>query len=160
MTPEYHALLSTWLKGHALAVDFVERVCTIAHVCDDLTDRDKPVTTAEVQASYWSAMIELPRNMFYVEHFALLNGAMQLAFFNWQIANRMEREDAPNAKEIAYVLRSSYTDLVTLCAWIVGGTEWAQQVGYESRLHAGREGFQGYLAALTHERRTPLSVEG
>ena len=74
-----------------------------------------------------------------MEHFVLLNGAVQLAYLNWQVANRLELTEEVLAKQVAFVLRSSYTDLITLCAWILGGTDWAIQVGCESRLHASQE---------------------
>lgn len=160
MTPDYKQLLTGWLKGHTGAIAFIDLVFSVAHTCDDLTDGDKTITASEVQDSYWKALIELPRNMFYVEHFALLNGALQLAFLNWHIANRLELEDTANAKEIAFILRSSYADLVTLCAWAIGGTEWAKLVGYESRLYTSREGFASYLHSLSNEQRSANIVTG
>jgi hypothetical protein len=149
-----------WLKGHAEAIAFIHMAFTIAHTCDDLTDRDQTVETATMQQAFWMALIDLPRNRFYVEHFALLNGTLQTAFLNWQIANQLEQLDDRTAKAVAFVLRSSYTDLVTLCAWILGGTDWAVQVGIESRLHASQEGFDLYQSRLTNERRTPYVVGG
>lgn len=159
-TDEYRYLIHTWLKGHQEAMAFIETVFTIAHTCDDLTDRDKPVETTTMQQAFWLAMIDLPRNRFYVEHFALLNGCLQTAFLNWQIANRLEQMAAPNAKEVAFILRSSYTDLITLCAWILGGTDWAVQVGTDSRLRASSEGFAMYQERLTHEARSTVIVGG
>jgi len=159
-TDDYTKLMHTWLKGHAHAIAFVHTVFTIAHTCDDLTDRDKDVETSAMQQAFWLALIELPRNPFYVEHFALLNGTMQTAFLNWQVANRLEQLDSSPAKEVAFILRSSYVDLVTLCAFIIGGTDWALAVGTESRLHASAEGMATYLEHLTHESRSLKIVEG
>lgn len=159
-TDDYQGLMQTWLKGHQEAILFIHTAFTIAHTCDDLTDRDKTVETTTMQEAFWLALVELPRNRFYVEHFALLNGCLQTAFLNWQVANRLEQMNQPNAKEVAFILRSSYTDLVTLCAWILGGTDWAVQVGTESRLHASQEGFTLYQDRLTTERRQPYVVGG
>jgi hypothetical protein len=159
-TQEYRILLQGWLKGHQEAYTLVLTLFEIAHTCDDLTDRDKTVETSAVQQAFWQALIDLPRNRFYVEHFALLNGAVQTAFLNWQVANCLEVRADPNAKEIAFILRSSYIDLVTLCAWILGGNEWAIQVGVEARLHASQEGFAVYQERLTQEARSPYVVGG
>ncbi len=159
-TPEYLRLMEGWLKENAHAISFVHTAFAIAHTCDDLTDRDKSIETETMQQAFWLALIELPRNRFYVEHFALLNGQLQTAFLNWQIANRLEQMDSANAKAVAFILRSSYTDLVTLCAWILGGTDWSVQVGIESRLHASQEGFEQYQTRLTKERRMPYVVGG
>ncbi len=159
-TDDYTKLMRTWLKDDVHAIAFIHNAFTIAHICDDLTDRDKSVETETMQQAFWLALIELPRNRFYVEHFALLNGTLQTAFLNWQIANRLEHHDSAHAKAVAFILRSSYTDLVTLCAWILGGTDWAIQVGTDSRLHASQEGFDLYQSRLTQERRTPYVVGG
>lgn len=159
-TLEYRALVSGWLKGHQQACAFIETMFSIAHTCDDLTDRDTTVAAAQIQESYWKALIELPRNPFYVEHFALLNGAMQTAFLNWQIANQLEQTAGAQPKQVAFILRSSYTDLIALCAWIIGGSDWAIQVGVESRLRASGEGFITYQANLMNERRQVSLVEG
>lgn len=159
MTAEYQHLLSKWLKGHQDAQAMIVLLFDIAHTCDDLTDRDKTVSTAQMQQAFWKALIDLPRNSFYAANFLLLNGALQVAFVNWQIANQMEASADAQAKPVAFVLRSSYTDLITLCAWILGGTEWAMQVGYESRLHASGEGYDAYLARLRTEQRRQNIVE-
>ena len=157
---DYKALVMGWVRGHQSAYDFLETFFTVAHLCDDLTDRDTLVSTAQMQEGFAKALIDLPRNVFYQAHFALLNGAIQVAYLNWQIANRLEQTESDHAKTVAFILRSSYTDLITLCAWIVGGTDWAIQVGYESRLHASREGLATYLAHLAKERRQAQLVEG
>ena len=159
LTPAYQQLLRGWLKGHEQAQACIETLFEIVHVCDDLTDRDATLTTARVQEAFQKALIELPRNPFYVANFALLNGALQVAYLNWQIANRMEVSMSPTVLPLAFVLRSSYTDLITLCASILGGTDWAIQVGYESRLHASQEGLEHYTVNLRLERRQTNCVE-
>lgn len=153
MSPDYKNLVHGWLKGHQQACAFIETVFAVLHTCDDLIDRDKAVSAMQIQQSYWMALIDLPRNPFYVEQFPLLNGALQLAFLNWQIANQMEVSESTNSKPIAFVLRSSYVDLITLCAWILGGADWARQVGYAARLQASGEGMERYLHNLRQEHR-------
>ena len=150
---EYRVLLSRWLKGNPSAIAFIEMVCQIAHTCDDLTDQDTNVEVSQIQDTFWKALIELPRNSFYVESFALLNGTVQMAFLNWKIANQLERTNAAQAQEVAFILRSSYIDLVTLSAWIIGVTDWACQVGEEARLETSQEGLDAYRMSLTKERR-------
>lgn len=160
MTPEFQCRVHEWLKGNDLATEFIVTLYNILHLVDDLTDRDHVTTTRQMQQGFWDALITLPRNAFYVTHFALLNGALQTAILNWHAANRMEVTEAANAKEVAYVLRSSYNDLITLCAWIIGGQDWSMKVAYECRLSASREGFAEYQEKLTHEHRTDHVVGG
>jgi hypothetical protein len=159
MTPEFRQQLNEWMQGHAPAVLFLDTLFDVLHVVDDLTDRDKALATTQVHQAFWHALITLPRNAFYMDHFHLLNGALQTAILNWHAANRMEVTTAPNAKEVAYVLRSSYNDLITLSAWIIGGDEWSHKVAYECRLRASNEGFGQYLSSLQNEHRKDMITE-
>jgi hypothetical protein len=160
MDEYYRRKLDGWLKGDAQAQQFVLTLFSCLHTCDDLTDGDIDVPTEHVHRAFWKMLIELPRNPFYTKHFALLNGALQVAFLNWEIANGLEVSEEPHAKAISFVLRDSYTDLVTLCAWIIGGEDWAKQVGRESRLDAAREGPLSYLDNLTREHRSAIVKGG
>ncbi len=160
MTPAYQQLVAYWLKGHTDACAFIATVFDIAHTLDDLTDRDKPVSTVQVQTAFRSALIDLPRNPFYAQHFALLNGALHLAFLNWMTANKLETDPGEAGKDVAFILRSSYTDLITLCAWIVGGEAWSVQVAADVRVNASNEGKAQYLASLKQESRRDMIVEG
>lgn len=159
MTEEYRALLKEWLRGNQSAIEFIETIFTVLHTVDDCTDRDKPVSTNQLHDAFWHALITLPRNEFYAANFVLLNGSLQSAILNWHAANRMEVAGPDSAKDVAFVLRSSYNDLITLCAYAIGGREWSQRVAYEARLHAGREGKEKYLESLTKERRQAQLVE-
>ena len=153
MTKDFQRQVHLWVKGHVQATAFLVTLFDVLHCVDDLTDKDKPVATATIQASFYKALVTLPRNEFYQQHFALLNGALQTAILNWHAANKMEVTDEANTKEVAYVLRSSYNDLITLCAMIVGGEDWAVTVAYECRLRAAKEGFGEYLVSLRNEHR-------
>ena len=156
MSEEFKALLREWCRGHDLAVTMLLDLFQVLHLVDDLTDKDRVVSVQELHQALWKALITLPRNAFYMEHFALLNGTLQTAIMNWHAANRMEVSEAANAKEVAYVLRSSYNDLITVTAWIVGGDDWAQKVAYECRLRASKEGYTQYLQNLDKEQRHSL----
>lgn len=155
----YRQLLQRWLKGHGAACDFILQLFAVLHVWDDLIDRDKPISTKDVHTALWHALISLPRNRFYAENFSLLNGLLQTAILNWHVANRFEAEDDAVGRHVAFVIRSTYVDLVTMCAWIVGGNDWALTVGYEARKHASSEGMIAYLESLQREHRSESVFE-
>jgi hypothetical protein len=156
----YQQRLHEWLRGHTDAIAFLETVLDAAHVCDDLTDRDATVTTATVQQTFWALLFDLQRNPFYQAHFAMLNSVLQLGFLNWEIANQLEVDRTPEALHVAFILRSSYLDLITMCAFLIGGHTWAVQVGLDARRYATEEGFVAYCEALTKEHRQPHVIEG
>lgn len=156
---QYKAKVALWLNGHTDAIAFIETVFTALHVWDDLEDRDRPVSMERFHDMMTAVLIALPRNRFYLEHFAELNPVLHLAILNWQIANRLERSASPLDLQNAFVLRSTYTDLITVAATILKGQAWGVTVGVESRRHSSAEGFEAYCAALLHEHHADHLVE-
>jgi hypothetical protein len=156
----YKERLQAWCKGDASAYQFIDVVFSTLHVWDDLIDKDKPVTTEQIHRLMVDVLIELPRNRFYLTNFAQLNSILHLAIINWHIANAMELTGDALDAHIAFILRSTYVDLVTTVALIVGGQEWAIDIGLQARRHASSEGFTAYLDALTKEHRSALVQEG
>lgn len=142
-----------WLKGDKGAFDFITVLFGVLHLWDDLIDREDDPTPDAINAAMWHALVTLPENAFYQRHFYALMPVLKVAIANWHAANQMEREDDENGKRIAFILRSTYVDLVTSCAYIVGGRDWATQVAYECRKETSAEGWDHYLTALTHEQR-------
>ena len=156
----YTAHLTHWFKGNLLAVQFIEHITDSLHCWDDLIDRDKPVPAETIHQTFWNLCIALPRNAFYMQNFSVLNGVLQQAILNWHIANKMELTGDELDKQIAFVLRSSYIDLVTACAWCIAGERWALQVGYEARHATSSEGYLVYRERLLHERRSDALMQG
>ena len=152
--------LMRWLKGNSAAADYVEMSCRIAHLWDDLIDRDKVVAISDINQGFFEALVRLPRNPFYKQHFEHLNSVLINAISNWQIATRMERDGESYEQSIAFILRSSYTDLVTQSALLIGGDQWACDVGEEVRRLTHGETFEGYLKNLAKEKsdRANLSL--
>jgi hypothetical protein len=151
VSPLFKEQLNQWLKGNQLACQFIEQLTEMAHLWDDLVDRDRPIQPEVIHQAFWDLLIALPRNTFYVQNFALLNSLIQQAILNWHIANTMEGTDDDVDKQIAFILRSSYVDLITACAWILGGEKWAIHVGCEVRRQTSREGYAAYVAHLRAE---------
>lgn len=142
-----------WLRGNKDAFDLVTALCDVAHLWDDLIDGDRPVSPADVHNALSAALVDIPSNAFYRQHFYALMPVIKVAIANWHAANVMELTDSEQDKRIAFVLRSSYADLVTACADILGGPAWASHVALEARRSVSAEGWEAYLAALGQEKR-------
>ena len=140
-------------RGNPLAVQFLEDITEILHLWDDLIDRDKPLQDAAINRTMWKALINLPRNQFYSANFLFLNGLLMTAIINWELATTMERTQVDdNDLPIAFILRSSYVDLVTGVALIVGGREHALEMMLTARRLWHNEGLYGYRKALAQEQ--------
>jgi hypothetical protein len=150
------------MRGNRSAVDFIELIVEVLHFWDDLIDRDKVLSDADINDKMFKLLVTLPRNQFYIQNFTVLNPILVNAIMNWHVANRFERTEQPDEYKlrIAYILRSSYVDLITQSALIVGGPEWAVQVGEQIRLYAHKETYEGYLGNLNNEFAARQSAEG
>jgi len=141
------------VRGNKQAFDFLTTMFGVLHFWDDLIDRERELEPAEVNRSMWDALVTLPENPFYFQNFHAISPVLKVAIFNWHAANAMEKTSDDLDKQIAFVLRSTYVDLVSVCAYIVGGRDWATEVALEARRETSQEGFPAYLDALTKENR-------
>lgn len=139
--------------GNPAAADFLLSLVRALHLWDDLIDRDTSVSDADINRVFTDILTELPRNPFFQSHCQTLTPVLLAAIQNWHIANAVERDiehDVPY--ECAFVIRSSYVDLVTMVATICGGYEHGVAVGRRVRAFAHREGFKSYLQNLAQEK--------
>lgn len=148
----YAEPFARFLLGRADAIACVSKLFQIAHVLDDLIDRDRPATDDEIVATFWLALIDVPQDPFFSAHATTLRPIMASAMLNWMAANTMERAGEPADLKIAFVLRSAYVDLLSMAALIVGGLAWAAEIIPEIRRWVHAEGFDGYLLNLVAEK--------
>lgn len=148
---EPEALLR-WMKGDKSAVDYVETMCSVAHVWDDLIDKDHEVSPDDINKLFFDVLVKLPRNTFYRKHFEHLNSVLVNAMSNWLVATKLEREGTDYETRIAFVLRSSYVDLITQAAFLLGDQKWACVVGEEVRRLTHEETYEGYIVNLDKEK--------
>lgn len=143
--------ITRWMKGSRAAIDFAETMCNIAHIWDDLIDKDTEVSNSDINKVFFDILVRLPRNEFYRKNFEHLNSILVNAISNWLIATNLEKQGEDYETSIAFVLRSSYVDLITQAALILGGQEWATVVGEEVRKQTHGETYTGYLNNLKIE---------
>lgn len=157
---EQHPIVSKMVGGHKLALEFLRMMAQVLHAWDDLVDKDKGVLgDCDINDAFTLALVRLPRNSFYREHFDDLNPILTVAIINWRIATAVERrgaapDDGWNSADLqwAYVIRSTYVDLVTMSAAILHGPDHAATMGIELRQWAHSEGFVKYLENLAAEQ--------
>ena len=147
-------IVSEAVRGDVDALAFLHEMAFVLHWYDDLVDRDRWISDDTTHNAMWRALVTLPRNAFYRAHFEELNPILVSAIANWRIANVLERQREPSVADlaIAFVTRSTYVDLVTMCATIIGGVDWAVEQGVAIRRWAHSEGFARYLDNLAAEK--------
>lgn len=91
--------------GNEDAARLVERLCRVAHIWDDLIDKDKDVSDEQINEAFRIALIDLPNNPFYREHNAAIAPLVYMGVIGYMTANRMERSGDRHQLEIAHGLR-------------------------------------------------------
>lgn len=137
-------------RGNQSALEFCAAIVDIAAWYDDLIDKDQPITDGMIHQLMWATMVTLPRNTFYRQHFEMLNPLVINTIHNWRIANELERTQAgKDDLSIAFIIRSSYADILRMVALLVGGESYALECGVLIRRYVHDEGFESYREEMT-----------
>lgn len=121
------------VRGNQAALEFLAAFHQIIEVWDDLIDKDNQVSDVAINAAFHIALISLPRNPFYREHFNVINPVIDSAILDWLAANELEKSTKECDLREAYVLRCSCLSVTVQCAKIIGGVEWAASINHELR---------------------------
>lgn len=135
------------------ALEFLRAMARVLHFWDDLVDKDVELGDDTINAAMWDALVKIPRNPFYRQNIGELSPILVQSIINWRIATNVERDPTATHRDLgfAFIIRSTYVDLVTMSAAIVGGVEHAVACGPEIRRWAHGEGFAVYLDNLAKE---------
>lgn len=153
MTPQEGDMLLQLMQGNADAAAFIADTFSVLHIWDDLIDRDKPLTDDDIDGAFWRALIELPRNAFYRQHFDRLNPILMVAITDWKTATRSERTaTCLNERAMSYTIRSSYLNLIVHAAIIIGGPRYGLAIAKPVREYFHKEGLTTYIKNLRAER--------
>lgn len=159
VTEEIGNLVRKSLLDNDCAVAFVLQAYDAMHVIDDLIDGDRDVTADELSRRMFHMLVTMPNNEFYLSNQGVISGVLVSGWLNWMAANETEKQfingenASSDALRVSFVLRSSYMDLISVCATIIGGLNHGVAVAKEVREYCTSEGFDAYLNSLQQERR-------
>jgi hypothetical protein len=123
--------LSPVLKGDQWALQYCIDVMFIAHLWDDLIDGDFR-SKEDINEAFRIALIDIPKNPFYLAHIGDLRPLMMNVILQWQDANVLEKGNREDRAK-AFMLKASVLQLFNYCAYLVGGPAWAIEVGPDVR---------------------------
>lgn len=118
--------LSRWFKGDQAAIHFAVQLYEAAQEWDDITDEGKLPRDALLS---WLAFGK-EYHPFFHAHAHVLRPALLLLYLQWRAANVLDRGDRHDVAK-SYMLRAAYYGVVHVMAWIIGGDDWAAEVGPE-----------------------------
>lgn len=141
------------LKGDREARELVALIHRLAHLIDDIVDRDKPLTRRDAYEAFWIAMVQIPSNGFYRRYTKELIPLAASSLLNWVAATEIETAmPAPTLDElhIAHVIRYSVADTFIVIATLIGGAQWGFEMAAEMRKRCQRDPFKNYLKEHDH----------
>jgi hypothetical protein len=98
-------------------------------------------------------LVEMQVNAFYRKWSGMLQPLIQSSIINWHLSNAMEKEPGLS-REIAHVARYSAGDILIYMAMIVGGMQWALEIGPEFKKRLQKEAFAEYNEEMNAKHLT------
>jgi len=134
MTEALASKLMFFLKGNLDAVRLCLDLVFIAHLWDDLIDRDRERSKEDINTAFRIALCDIPGNPFFFDHIGEFKTLIMNVILQWQDANALEtKPESDHDLHMAYMLRAGLIQIISYCAYLIGGPEWIAQVGPDIR---------------------------
>lgn len=115
-----------WFGGNTDALNMFYTVVDLAHVWDDLIDKDQPVSDFDINRAFLSALVYLPANPFYNRIQMQILPLWMTVIAAYETANKFEQEKDAHGLEIAHNLRYATGHIVVFMSQVCLGYEKAQ----------------------------------
>ena len=112
------------LQNDEAAVEFLTMVREVSHTWDDLIDKDRDVTPAQIHRAFWIAFVGLRENPFFARHQPVLLPILEVGIFNFIASCDLERQRG-HSRQLAHTARYAVGDVAMVVARLVGGLDWA-----------------------------------
>jgi hypothetical protein len=114
-----------WFGGNQDALNIYRMLCRLAHIWDDLVDKDKEVPEDVINESFLICLVYLPSNPFYqLIQTAIL--PMWIAVVSaYKTANQFEKNKDEHGIEISHNLRYAAGNIVAYMVHVCVGAEEA-----------------------------------
>jgi len=124
-------LLSKACMGNHSAIRFLEAIGGLTQIWDDLIDRDKPIGDDDINDAFKFCMVEIPRNAFYRDNFLDLQPVIEQSITQWIASAKIEKTVHHDLLPGSFITRGSFNDLITRCAFIIGGSDHAEEIAID-----------------------------
>lgn len=112
-----------WFKGNADAVSFAEMLWHAAQEWDDFEDEG----ACDKRLMSWLAFGK-EYHPFFHANAHVLRPALLVMHLQWTAANVLDHGDRSDVSK-SYMLRAGIYSVWHVMAWIVGGQDWAEEIG-------------------------------
>ena len=117
-----------WFGGNQDALNMYRAFVSLAHIWDDLIDRDKPVSADQINQAFLTCLVYLPANPFYRAIQDQIMPMWLVVVSSYEAANKFEGDKDPHGIEIAHSLRYASGNIVAYAIHVCLGAEKAKAV--------------------------------
>lgn len=117
-----------WFGGNQDALNMYRAFVDLAHIWDDLVDRDVPVAQDKINQAFLTCLVYLPANPFYRSIQDQILPMWLVVVSAYETANTFEREKDAHGIEIAHGLRYAAGNILAYAVHVCLGPEKAKAV--------------------------------
>jgi hypothetical protein len=116
-----------WFGGNQDALNAYRMFVDLAHLWDDLVDKDKEATEDDINNAFLICLVYLPANPFYRSIQEQILPMWLTVVSAYQTANKFERDKDAHGIEIAHGLRYAAGNIVAYMVYVCVGPEKAKE---------------------------------
>ena len=116
-----------WFGGNPDALNMYRMFIDLAHLWDDLVDKDKDVTETAINNAFLICLVYLPTNPFYQQIQRDILPMWITVVSAYQTANKFERTKDAHGIEIAHNLRYAAGNIIAYAIHVCVGAEKAAE---------------------------------
>jgi hypothetical protein len=117
-----------WFGGNQDALNMYQAFVDLAHVWDDLVDKDKPVSVEKINQAFLTCLVFLPANPFYRSIQDQILPMWLVVVSAYETANFFETNKDEHGVEIAHGLRYAVGNIIAYAIHVCVGMEKAKEV--------------------------------
>ena len=117
-----------WFGGNQDAFNMYCAFADLAHIWDDLVDKDKPVSADAINRAFLTCLVYLPANPFYRHIQDQILPMWLVVISSYETANHFEETKDAHGIEIAHGLRYAAGNIVAYAVHVCVGPEKAKEI--------------------------------
>lgn len=117
-----------WFGGNADALQVYQALVDLAHTWDDLVDKDKDVTEADINRSFLICLVYLQTNPFYRQIQDQIIPMWVSVVSAYETANKFEKDKDEHGIEIAHNLRYAAGHIIAYMIHVCVGADKAKEI--------------------------------
>jgi hypothetical protein len=133
-----------WFNGNQDALNMYRMFVDLAHLWDDLVDKDVDATEDAINNAFLICLVYLPANPFYRQIQEAVLPMWLTVVSAYQTANKFERDKDPHGIEIAHGLRYAAGNIMAYAVHVCVGPEKAKEILPEMWKSVFHERFDDY----------------